>query len=53
MSISKVLLSILQLLMDPNPDDALMPEIGQICKHDRKRYDEIAKEWTRKYALKD
>ena len=28
LSISKVLLSIFCLLMDPNPDDSLMPEIG-------------------------
>ena len=47
---STVLISITSLLTDPNPDDPLVPEIARIYKHDRKRYDELAKEWTRKYA---
>jgi ubiquitin-conjugating enzyme E2 D/E len=46
-----VLLSICSLLTDPNPDDPLVPEIAQIFKTDRARYDELAKEWTRKYAM--
>ena len=51
LTISKVLLSICSLLTDPNPDDPLVPEIAQIFKTDRARYDELAKEWTRKYAM--
>ena len=48
---SKVLLSICSLLTDPNPDDPLVPEIAQIYKTDPNRYQELAKEWTRKYAM--
>ena len=50
LTISKVLLSICSLLCDPNPDDPLVPEIAQIYKTDPNRYQELAKEWTRKYT---
>lgn len=46
-----VLLSICSLLCDPNPDDPLVPEIARIYKMDREKYNELAKEWTRKYAM--
>lgn len=46
-----VLLSICSLLCDPNPDDPLVPDIARIYKTDRPRYNELAKEWTRKYAM--
>ena len=49
--ISNELLSICSLLTDPNPDDPLVPEIAQIYKTDPNRYAELAKEWTRKYAM--
>jgi ubiquitin-conjugating enzyme E2 D/E len=51
LTISKVLLSISSLLTDPNPDDPLVPEIAQIFKSDRTKYEATAKEWTRKYAM--
>ena len=47
---SKVLLSICYLLSDPNPDDPLVPDIANICKTDKARYESTAREWTRKYA---
>ena len=50
LTISKVLLSICSLLTDPNPDDPLVPEIAHVYKTDRARYEELAREWTRKYA---
>jgi ubiquitin-conjugating enzyme E2 D/E len=50
-SVLQVLLSICSLLTDPNPDDPLVPEIAQIYKTDPGRYEELAKEWTRKYAM--
>ena len=31
-------------------DDPLVPEIAQMYKKDRKKFDETAKQWTRKYA---
>jgi len=51
LTISKVLLSICSLLCDPNPDDPLVPEIARIFKTDKEKYTELAREWTRKYAM--
>ena len=47
----KVLLSICSLLCDPNPDDPLVPEIARIYKTDVAKYNDVAREWTRKYAM--
>eukprot|EP00658_Telonema_sp_P-2_P062770 TRINITY_DN5144_c0_g1_i2.p2 TRINITY_DN5144_c0_g1~~TRINITY_DN5144_c0_g1_i2.p2 ORF type:complete len:149 (-),score=48.73 TRINITY_DN5144_c0_g1_i2:307-753(-) len=49
-TISKVLLSVCSLLTDPNPDDPLVPEIANLYKKDRKKFNETAAEWTRRYA---
>ena len=46
-----VLLSICSLLTDPNPDDPLVPEIARIYKTDRQKYNTLAGEWTKKYAM--
>uniref|UniRef100_T1KGY1 E2 ubiquitin-conjugating enzyme n=2 Tax=Tetranychus urticae TaxID=32264 RepID=T1KGY1_TETUR len=51
LTISKVLLSICSLLCDPNPDDPLVPEIAKVYKTDREKYNEMGREWTRKYAM--
>ena len=45
-----VLLCICSLLNSPNPDDPLVPDIARLYKHDREKYNNIAREWTRKYA---
>jgi ubiquitin-conjugating enzyme E2 D len=50
LTISKVLLSISSLLTDANPNDPLVPEIAHIYKNDRARYENTAREWTRRYA---
>jgi len=50
LTISKVLLSVCSLLTDPNPDDPLVPEIANLYKKDRKKFNETAAEWTRRYA---
>jgi ubiquitin-conjugating enzyme E2 D/E len=50
LTISKVLLSILSLLTDPNPDDPLMPEIAQMYKTNKGAYEEKAREYTMLYA---
>ncbi len=50
MTISKTLMSISSLLIDANPDDPLEPEIATIYKTDRSKFEETAREWTRKYA---
>jgi ubiquitin-conjugating enzyme E2 D len=51
LTISKVLLSICSLLTDPNPDDPLVPEIANIYKSDKTRYEQTASQWTMKYAM--
>ena len=50
-TLNKFLFAIHSLLAAPNPDDPLVPEIAQIFKTDPARYEELAKEWTRKYAM--
>ncbi|KAA1118866.1 Ubiquitin-conjugating enzyme E2 4 [Puccinia graminis f. sp. tritici] len=51
LTISKVLLSICSMLTDPNPDDPLVPEIANLYKTDRAKYEATAREHTRKYAM--
>jgi ubiquitin-conjugating enzyme E2 D/E len=51
LSISKVLLSLVSLLEDPNPDDPLVPEIADVLRQDKKRHDATAKQWKEKYAM--
>jgi len=51
LTISKVLLSIMSLLTDPNPDDPLVPEIAKLYKSDRAKYNATARDWTIKYAM--
>lgn len=50
LTVSKVLLSISSLLTDANPDDPLVPEIAQLFKTNRSKFDATAREWTKKYA---
>ena len=50
LGLCKVLDSVLSLVVDPNPDDPLVPEIAQILRTDRARHDATAREWTTKYA---
>ena len=50
LSISKVLLSILSLLTDANPNDPLVPEIAHLYKANKAAYEEKAREWTVMYA---
>lgn len=50
LTISKVLLSILSLLTDANPNDPLVPEIAELYRRNRAAYDAKAREWTQLYA---
>jgi ubiquitin-conjugating enzyme E2 D/E len=50
LTVSKVLLSISSLLTDPNPDDPLVPDIAQLYKSNKVKYEQTAREWTKKYA---
>ena len=49
--VSNVMLAICALLTDPNPEDPLVPEIARIFTSDRVKYNELAKEFTKKYAM--
>jgi ubiquitin-conjugating enzyme E2 D len=51
LTISKVLLSICSLLTDANPNDPLVPEAAHLYKSNRARFNQIAQEWTQKYAM--
>ena len=53
LTISKVLLSITSLLTDPNPDDPFVPDIANLYKRDRAKYEETARQWTMEYAIPD
>lgn len=53
LTIDKVLLSIVSLLMDPNPKDPLNREAAEKYVSDRDEYNRIAREWTRKYAMEN
>jgi ubiquitin-conjugating enzyme E2 D/E len=50
LTISKVLLSVLSMLTDPNPNDPLMPDIANQYVKDRAGYELVAREWTQLYA---
>lgn len=51
LTISKVLLPILSLLPDLNTDIFLNREIALMCKNDKAKYEQNAKEWNLKYAM--
>lgn len=51
LTIAKVLLSICSLLTDPNPDDPLVPEIANIYKKNKAKYNKNAADWNMKYAM--
>ena len=50
LTIQKVLLSVVSLMTDANPDDPLCPDIAGLYNRDRRKYDAVAAEWTFKYA---
>jgi len=50
LKISNVLMTIYQLLQEPNPDNPLEADIAQQFKTDRTAFNKQAKEWTKKYA---
>jgi len=50
LTISKLLLSLLALMDQPNPDDPLVLEIARQMKSNRDAYYQTAKNWTLQYA---
>lgn len=51
LTIPKVLLSITSLLTDANPKDPLAPAVAKVYVENRDKFNRIAAEWTRKYAM--
>ncbi|XP_054167465.1 ubiquitin-conjugating enzyme E2 2-like [Oppia nitens] len=49
-TITQVMLSIQQLLSDPNPADPLVPQIARQYQTNRQEYNRVAKRWTTIYA---
>lgn len=50
-SISQVLIELEEILRSPNIDNPLVPIIANQYKTDRTKFDLIAKEYTKKYAM--
>jgi len=50
MTIEKVVISILSLLCDPNPEDPSEPRIGALYLRDRALFNSNAADWTFNYA---
>ncbi|XP_017009858.2 uncharacterized protein [Drosophila takahashii] len=50
LSVSKLLISIMSLMADPNPNDPLESGIAELYRKNRTQHDDHAREWTRKYA---
>lgn len=50
LAIRKTLLSVQSLFNDPNPNDPSNPEAAHYYRFDREKYNQIAREWTNKYA---
>ncbi|KAF2457935.1 putative ubiquitin conjugating enzyme [Lineolata rhizophorae] len=40
------------LLLEPNPDDAVEPQLADQYKNDRAEFDKTARDWVRRYAAK-
>ena len=49
-TIATVLVSLTALFVEPNVNDPLEPEIANIFTTDRAKFDETAREWTKKFA---
>lgn len=50
LTITKVLLAIRSIFTNPNPYKPLIPGIARLYLADREKYDELAAEWTRRFA---
>lgn len=50
-TVARLLRDVYNLLSHPNPDDSLMvPAIGHLYRTNRRKCEDVAYEWTRKYA---
>eukprot|EP01097_Dermamoeba_algensis_P001729 TRINITY_DN1650_c0_g1_i2.p1 TRINITY_DN1650_c0_g1~~TRINITY_DN1650_c0_g1_i2.p1 ORF type:complete len:173 (-),score=33.67 TRINITY_DN1650_c0_g1_i2:178-696(-) len=46
-----VLLTVRQMLAEPNPENPLEQEIANVYKTNKAKFEKTAKEWTKNYAL--
>jgi ubiquitin-conjugating enzyme E2 D/E len=53
LSVRSLLISLCSLLNDPNPAHGINKDALSIYQIDPKKYNEITREWTRKYAIND
>ena len=53
LTISKVLLSLSSMMVDPNPHDPLSPQAAREYLNDREFFNKKAKEWVKKYSSGD
>jgi len=53
LTLTKVLISIQSLLTDPYCDVCMEPEVGGLYRTDREVFDQIARQWTWRYAMHD
>jgi len=50
LTMSRVILSLSALLVDPNPDDPLAPDVAHVYKSNKESFLATAREWTRRHA---
>lgn len=50
LTVSRILAAIVELLREPNPHDPVVGSIGVQYLTDRARHDEIARDWTERFA---
>lgn len=48
--ITSILEAAQQLLVEPNPDDAVEERAGNLYRNDRREWEKVAREWTEKHA---
>lgn len=48
--ISSILEAAQQLLVEPNPDDAVEERAGNLYRNERMEFEKVAREWTERYA---
>ncbi|KAI5709239.1 hypothetical protein M8J76_013633 [Diaphorina citri] len=53
LTLNKVLISVQSLLTDPYCLVCMEPSIGELYVNNRRKFDEYARSWTRKYAILD
>lgn len=48
--ITSILEAAQQLLVEPNPDDAVEERAANLYRNERREFEKVAREWTERYA---